>query len=148
MKDRFRMPEIKKDEELAEIIKKVKKVAVVGISKDEGKPSYYVSKALVERGFKLFGVNPKYEGQEILGMKVYSSLLDIPEELEAVLVFRPPNEVPKIAEEAKKKGFSVFWMQPGTTNLGVKEELINLGYTVVSERCMKEVSERFLPKTT
>lgn len=142
------MPEIKKDEELAEIIKKIKKVAVVGISKDERKPSYYVSKALIERGFKLFGVNPKYEGQEILGMKVYSSLLDIPEEFEAVLVFRPPNEVPKIAKEARKKGFSVFWMQPGTTNLRVKEELINLGYSVVSERCMKEVSERFLPKAT
>lgn len=142
------MPEIKSDEELGELIKKVRSVAVIGISPDKKKASYFVSEALLKRGFKLYGVNPKYEGQEILGMKVYGSLSDIPEEIEVVLVFRPPSEVPKIMEEAIKKGFSIFWMQPGTTNLLVKDDLLKLGYTVVSERCMKEVSERFLPLTT
>lgn len=138
------MPEIVRDEELGEILKRVKKVAVIGISPHKEKASYYVSEALLKRGFKLFGVNPKYKGHEILGMKVYGSILEIPEEIEVVVVFRPPNEIPKIMDEAIKKGFYIFWMQPGTTNDLVKDELIKLGYNVVADKCMKVISEKFL----
>ncbi len=133
---------IERDEEIKEILENTKTVAVVGISPKPHKPSNYVPKFLKERGIRLFGVNPKYEGQKIMGIKVSKSLLDIKEDIDVILVFRPPEEVPKVLEEALQKGFKAFWMQPGTVNEEVKNKLILLGRKVVAGRCIKIETQR------
>lgn len=138
------MPIIEKDRDIYEILKGSRRVAVIGISTDPLKAGHYVPKTLKEKGFELYGVNPKYEGQEILGIKVYGSLDKIEEEIDVVCVFRPSKEMPEIAKGALLKGFKTFWMQPGTVNEEVKEDLDKKGFNVVAGRCMKIESERFL----
>lgn len=138
------MPIIEQDSELFNILKGNRRVAIIGISPDPSKAGHYVPETLKEKGFELFGVNPKYEGQEILGIKVYGSINKIEQDIDVVLVFRPPRDMPEIAKEALLKGFKTFWMQPGTVNEEVKEDLDKRGFNVVAGRCMKIESERLL----
>ncbi len=138
------MPVIDKDSDLYEILKGNRRVAVIGISPDPLKAGHFVPKTLKEKGFELYGVNPKYEGQKILGINVYGSLNEIEEDIDIVLVFRPPKDIPSIVEEALSKGFKTFWMQPGTVNEKVKDELDKKGFNVIAGRCMKIESERLL----
>lgn len=138
------MPILKTDDEIRKILQESKNVAVVGISPDPSRPSYFVSEVVKSYGFNMFFVNPKYAGQEILGEKVYSSLEEIPEEIDIVDVFRRPADVKYTAEEAKKKGFKTFWFQPGTVNDEVVKELDEEGYNVVVDKCMKVECQRLL----
>ncbi len=138
------MPLIEKDSDILKILKESKKVAVIGITNDPVKAGYYVPKRLKEKGFEIFGVNPKYKGEEILGTAVYGSLMEIKEDIDVVLIFRPPRDVLEIAKEALSKGFKTFWMQPNTVNEDVKNDLDKRGFNVVSGRCMKIESERLL----
>ncbi|MGC8868749.1 MAG: CoA-binding protein [Sulfurihydrogenibium sp.] len=138
------MPILKTDEEIKKVLENSKTVAVVGISEDPSRPSYFVSEAIKSYGFKLYFVNPKYAGKEILGEKVYKSILDIPDEIDIVDVFRRPADVVFTAEEALKKGFKTFWFQPGTYNPEVAEELNQKGYNVVIDKCMKVETQRLL----
>jgi predicted CoA-binding protein len=134
------------DEEskIEKVLKESKNIAVIGITKDPKKPGNYVPQVLKEKGFRLFGVNPEYAGEEIMGIKVFRSINEIPEDIDVVLVFRPPQDLPKIVNEAYAKGFKTFWMQPGTTDEEVKSELAKRGYNVVAERCIKIESERYI----
>ncbi|MBK3331606.1 CoA-binding protein [Persephonella atlantica] len=138
------MPVIESDEKIKEILEKQKNVAVIGISADPSRPSYFVSEVLQKYGFKLYFVNPKYAGQEILGEKVYRALSEIPDQIDIVDVFRRPVDVPPVAEEAEKKGFKTFWFQPGTVNEEVVKSLSDKGYNVVVDRCMKVEAMRLL----
>ncbi|MGQ9509441.1 MAG: CoA-binding protein [Thermodesulfobacteriota bacterium] len=138
------MPVIDNDYEIYKVLKEARRVAVIGISSDPLKAGYYVPKTLKEKGFELYGINPKYEGQEILGIKVYKSIDEIKEEVDVIVVFRPSKDLPEIAHKALSKGFKTFWMQPGTVNVGVKDELSRKGFNVVAGRCMKVESERLL----
>ena len=138
------MPILRDDRDLKEALTGCKNICVVGISPDPYKPSYFVSDVLQSRGFKLFLVNPNYAGWTILGEKVYASLDDVPEEIDLVNVFRRPSAVPALAEEAKKKGFKVFWMQPGTESPETIVKLDREGYRVVAGRCAKIESGRLL----
>ncbi len=138
------MPLIEHDTDLYNILKGCRRVAVVGISPDPLKAGHYVPKTLKEKGFELFGVNPKYEGQEILGIKVYGSINKIEQDIDVVVVFRPSRDMPEIAKEALLKGFKTFWMQPGTVNEEVKMDLDKRGFNVVAGKCMKMESERLL----
>ncbi|NTV28446.1 MAG: CoA-binding protein, partial [Methanothrix sp.] len=104
----------------------------------------FVSDVLQGRGFKLCFVNPNYAGRTILGEKVYASIRDIPDEIDIVDVFRRPSAVPALAEEAKKKGFKVFWMQPGAESPEAIKQLDKEGYGVVAGRCAKIESSRLL----
>lgn len=140
------MPIIERDPELYDILKRSRRIAIIGISPDPLKAGHYVPKTLKEKGFELFGVNPKYEGQEILGIKVYGSINKIEQDIDVVLVFRPSRDIPEIAKGALQKGFKTFWMQPGTVNEEVKEDLDKRGFNVVAGRCMKIESERLLKK--
>ncbi len=138
------MPILRDDKEIKKALKECKNICIVGISPDPYKPSYFVSSVLQSHGFKLCLVNPNYEGQEILGEKVYGSIEEIPGEIDIVDVFRRPSAVPEVAEEAKRKGFKTFWMQPGTENKDVIIELDKEGYNVVFGRCAKVESLRLL----
>jgi len=138
------MPILRDDNDLREALRSCRTICVVGISPDPYRPSYFVSDALMSRGFKLYLVNPKYAGKTILGQKVYASLKDIPDEIDIIDVFRRPSAVPALAEEAKKKGFNVFWMQPGTESPEAIVGLDRDGYNVVAGRCAKIESGRLL----
>lgn len=138
------MPILQTDEGLEKILKESKNVAVVGISPNPLKPSYFVSEVVKSYGFNMFFVNPKYAGEEILGEKVYASLEEIPEEIDIVNVFRRPADIKYTAEEAKKKGFKTFWFQPGTVNDKVVKQLDKVGYNVVVDRCMKVELKKLL----
>ncbi|MCS7280269.1 MAG: CoA-binding protein [Desulfobacterota bacterium] len=138
------MPLLETDDSIRKILETARKVAVFGITKDPNKPSNFVPKALKEKGFSLVGINPRYAGQQIEGIKVFGSLSEVSEEIDVVLVFRRPEDLPEIVNQAELKGFRTFWMQPGTVNEAVKEDLINKGYNVVARRCMKIEAERLL----
>lgn len=131
------MPLITSKEEIRKILQSSKSTAVVGISPEPSRPSYFVSEVVKRYGFKLFFVNPKYEGAVILGERVYRTLLDIPEEIHIVNIFRRPGDVAFTAEEAVKKGFKTFWFQPQTLNKDVSRRMSENGYNVVENYCLK-----------
>jgi hypothetical protein len=106
-----------------EVLKNAKTVAVMGISPDPERPSYYVSERVVNKGMhKVYFVNPRYAGQEILGIKVLSSLDEVPEPIDIVNVFRNPAHIEPIFEEAIKVGAKCVWLQPGCENMEVIEK--------------------------
>jgi uncharacterized protein len=138
------MPILTKEEEIRRALLDCRTIAVVGISPVPYKPSYFVAEVLRDRGFKICLVNPNYAGQEILGEKVYACLKDIPEEIDIIDIFRRPSAVPDLAEEAKAKGFKVFWMQPGTENPETINKLDKEGYSIIAGRCAKIESSRLI----
>jgi len=106
-----------------EVLKNAKTVVVVGISPDPERPSYYVSERVISKGLhRVYFVNPKYAGQEILGIKVLSSLEEVPEPIDIVDVFRNPAHIEPIFEEALKVGAKCVWLQLGCENMDVIEK--------------------------
>jgi len=138
------MPILRDDRSIRDLLQSCRTICVVGISPDPFKPSHFVSSALKSRGFRLCFVNPNYAGQEILGERVYASMADVPGEIDIVDVFRRPSALPEVAEQARKKGFGTFWMQPGTENPEVIAALDREGYNVIYNRCAKTESLRLL----
>lgn len=138
------MPVIEDYEELREILKNSRTVAVVGISPNKYKPSYFVSEMVMKYGFKMYFINPDYEGEEILGEKVLDSLKDVPEKIDILDVFRRPEAIPGLAEEARNVGFETFWLQPGTENWDVIEALDQEGRNVVPGLCIKTCCQLLL----
>ena len=85
---------------------------MVGVSKDDKKPSTIVMKYMQKYGFKVIPVNPSAKGQKILGEKVFGKLEDIKTSIDIVDVFRPSKEATKYAQESVKIGAKVLWLQP------------------------------------
>jgi hypothetical protein len=138
------VPIVDDPEMLRAILKRSRTVAVVGISPEEGRPSHFVSEVVKSYGFKVYLINPVHRGEEILGEKVLGSLREVPEKIDIVDVFRRPEAVAGLAEEAREKGFETFWLQPGTENEGVIEALDREGRTVVPGICIKTCCQLLL----
>jgi len=127
------------DEQIKQILQKYKKVAVVGLSPDPSRPSHGVARYLQRRGFKIIPVNPKEK--EILREKAYPNLSSIPEKVEIVDIFRRPEHVPPVVDEAIKIGAKVIWMQEGVINHPAAIKASQNSITVIMDRCMaKECS--------
>ncbi|MEM0304769.1 MAG: CoA-binding protein [Saccharolobus sp.] len=127
------------EELIKEILLKYKNIATVGFSKDPSKAAFQVPKFLLNHGYNVIPVNPS--ANEILGKKSYPTILDIPEKIEVVEIFRPSNEVPKIVdqvlERVKKAGdVKVIWMQEGIRNNESAEKARKAGLIVIQDRCM------------
>ncbi|WP_240931261.1 CoA-binding protein [Acidianus sulfidivorans] len=127
------------DEVIADVLKKYKNIATIGFSKDPSKPSHAVPKFLISKGYKVIPVNPTVN--EILGMKSYKSILEVPDKIDIVEVFRPSAEVPKIVDEVlqrvKEKGdVKVIWLQEGIKNDEAAEKARKAGLIVIQDRCM------------
>ncbi|MCS6958016.1 MAG: CoA-binding protein [Aquificaceae bacterium] len=106
-----------------DVLKSSRVVAVIGISPDPERPSYYVSERLISKGMhRVYFINPKYAGQEILGIRVLSSLEEVPEAVDIVNVFRNPAHVEPVFEEAIRVGAKTIWLQPGCENMEVIEK--------------------------
>ena len=122
------------DEQIKQILQKYKRVAVMGLSSNPSRPSNGVARYLQGRGFKIIPVNPKET--EILGEISFPDLSSIPEKVEIVDIFRRPEHVPLIVNEAIKIGTKVVWMQEGVINHPAAIEASQNGIMVVMDRCM------------
>jgi len=137
------------DEEIKNVLEKYRVIAVVGMSKDPMKPGHYVPKFLIRHGYKIIPVNPTVD--EVLGLKSYPSLNEIPEDVEVVDVFRRPEHTPEVAEEAVKKKAKVLWLQEGIYNAQAVEIAKNGGLIVVWNSCIMKEHNRLIgskPYTT
>jgi predicted CoA-binding protein len=108
---------------------------VVGLSADWYRPSYFAAKYMIEHGYRVIPVNPKYP--EILGQRCYRSLQDIPEPVQIVDVFRKTQDVPPIAEAAIAIGAKVLWQQLGVRNEAAAAKARAAGLETVMDRCVK-----------
>jgi uncharacterized protein len=121
------------------ILSTVKTIAMVGFSPKDNRPSYFVFKYLQERGYRMIPVNPGHAGKEILGQKVYAKLVDIPEPVDMVDIFRAAQFVPPVVEEALtlKPPPQVIWMQLTVRNDEAAALAEQAGMKVVMNRCPK-----------
>lgn len=131
------------DLELKEIIGTAKNVAVIGASSDTSKPSFMVFKYLQDKtSFILFPINPKE--QSIAGVKAYSSLAEVPSKIDICVVFRRPEFMPEVLEDALAVNVKVLWMQLGIRNELVAEIATDKGMKVIQDRCIKIEHARLL----
>lgn len=122
---------------IADILKTVKTIAMVGASKDKTKFSYGVLRVLHETGYDMIPVNPSLAGQEIRGLPVSPSLAAIDRPIDMVQVFRRPEELPQIAKDAVEVGAKVLWGQIGVRNDEAAKIAEAAGLKVVMNRCPK-----------
>jgi predicted CoA-binding protein len=120
---------------LRRILRESKVIAVVGLSADWFRPSYFAAKYMQEHGYRVIPVNPKYP--EILGEKCYPSLRDIHQPVDMVDVFRKTADVMPIAEDAIRIGAKVLWQQLGVRNQEAAAKARAAGLETVMDRCVK-----------
>ena len=130
------------DKEMKEILLSVKTIASVGVSSNPEKESYEVVAYLKEQGYRIIPVNPT--APEILSEKTYPSLGNIPEKVDVVQVFRKPEDVPPVVEEAIKIGAKVVWMQEGIVNEEAAQKAREAGLQVVMDACMRATHRRLI----
>ncbi len=120
---------------LRRILRECRTIAVVGLSANWYRPSYFAAKYMLDHGYTVIPVNPTY--QEVLGQKCYPSLKDIPVPVDMVDCFRRSEDIPAIAEEAVGIGAKVLWMQLGVINEAARRQALGAGLEVVMDRCVK-----------
>ena len=112
-----------------------KTIAVVGLSSDPARPSYGVARYLQRQGYRIIPVNPNE--QKVLGEQAYPSLREVPVPVDVVDVFRRPDAVPEIVEDAIAIGAPVLWLQQGVIHPQAAARAQAAGLAVVMDRCMK-----------
>jgi len=117
------------------ILKKYRKIAVVGVSDKPYRDSHIVARFMMNHGYEVFPVNPNLDS--VLGVKCYPSLLEIPEKVELVDIFRRSEFVEPIVEEAIQIGARAVWMQLGVANEKAAQKALNAGLEVVMNHCWK-----------
>ena len=120
---------------LRRILRECKTIAVVGLSANWYRPSFFAAKYMQEHGYRVIPVNPSYPA--ILGEKCYASLRDIPEKIDMVDCFRKSSEIEPIAADAIAIGAKVLWMQLGVMNEKAADKARKAGLEVVQDRCVK-----------
>ena len=121
-------------EDCVALLKRCKTIAVVGLSPNASRPSYGVSAAMQDFGYRIIPVHPA--AKEILGEKVYPSLSAIPEKPDLVDVFRQPEFVDEVVDECLKLGYKNLWLQDGVVNVPAAARAVAGGMTVVMDRCV------------
>jgi predicted CoA-binding protein len=130
------------DKVMKDILLSTKTIASVGLSSSMEKESYWIVNYLKEQGYRIIPVNPT--ATEILGEKVYPSLSAIPDKVDVVQVFRKPEDVPPVVEEAIKIGAKVVWMQEGIVNEEAAQKAREAGLQVVMDACMRATHRRLI----
>lgn len=121
--------------ELRRILKSAKTIAVVGLSAEWHRPSYFAAKYMQQHGYRIVPVNPRYA--EVLGEKSYASLAEIPFPVDIVDVFRRTDDVLPIAQQAVAIGAKCLWQQIGVKNLEADRLAGGAGLDTVMDRCVK-----------
>jgi uncharacterized protein len=132
---------ITSDNELAQLLSKTKRVAVVGISDKEDRPSNGVSRWLMRNShLELYFVNPALT--EVLGRPCYASLADIPEPIDMVDIFRKVSDIPAVVDEAIAIGAKSIWIQLGLVDEASAARAVSAGLDVAMDLCIKVEYER------
>lgn len=130
-------PLVYSDALIRQVLNDVKVSAMVGASANEMRPSYFAMTYLLNKGYRVVPVNPRYAGGEILGQRVYGTLAEVPEVPDMVQIFRASKDVPPVVEAALDKGIKVIWMQLGVRHDGAAAAAEARGATVIMDRCPK-----------
>ena len=127
---------------LRRILARSRTLAVVGLSAQWYRPSYFAAKYMQDHGYRIVPVNPRYE--EVLGQKCYPDLRSIPHPVDLVDCFRKASDIPPLAEDAIAIGAKVLWMQLGIVNEAAAQLAVAAGLDVVMNRCVKIEHARIL----
>ncbi len=119
---------------IEKLLRETKIIAVVGLSSDVTRPSYGVSAYMQRAGYRIIPVNPAET--EVLGERAYASLADVPEIVDMVNIFRRPNHVPGVVEDAIAKGARSVWMQVGVVHEEAAAKARAAGLEVVMDQCL------------
>ena len=120
---------------LRRILKENRTIAVVGLSANWYRPSYFAAKYMMEHGYRIIPVNPQYEA--VLGQKCYASLRDIPDKVDMVDCFQKTERILALAEDAIAIGARVLWQQIGVRNEAAALRVKAAGLDSVMDRCVK-----------
>jgi predicted CoA-binding protein len=130
------------DQEIANILKTCKRIAVVGLSNKPDRASYQVAKYMQEAGYEIIPVNPVVD--EVLGMKAVKSLSDLDGEVDIINVFRRSEETVPVALAAARTNAKVFWLQLGIINEEAGEIAAKAGMKVIMDKCIKVEHHRLM----
>ena len=127
---------------IRDLLLRAKTIAVVGLSSDPMRPSFGVSQWMQRKGYRIIPVNPNET--EVLGARAYGSLAEIPEQVDLVDVFRRPQFVPEVVDEAIRLNIPAIWLQEGVVHKVAAQKARDAGLTVVMDLCiLKEHRARF-----
>ncbi len=129
------------DKDIQHIFHSTKVIAMVGLSRHHEADSYRVAAYLQERGFRIIPIEPK--ANEILGEKSYASLLEVPEKIDVVNIFRKPEEVSEIVDSAITIGAKTVWMQERIVHGVAAAKAHEAGLQVVMDKCMMKEHKRY-----
>jgi predicted CoA-binding protein len=129
-------------ERVAELLRRAKTIAVVGLTDSPMRPSFGVSGYMQSQGYRIIPVNPKV--RDALGEKAYATLLDVPEKIDIVNIFRRPDAVPEIVDQAIELNVPAIWMQEGVIHEAAAEKARNAGIFVVMDRCILKEHWRYV----
>jgi uncharacterized protein len=127
--------------ERLQIIQNAKSVALVGVSNNPIRSSNFVASYLVRTPFQTYAVNPAYD--EVLGLKSYDTLADLPEVPDIIDVFRRHDAIPEVVDQAIEVGAKVVWLQLGIRHDEAAQKAVDAGLLVVQDRCLKIEHARF-----
>ena len=130
------------DQMMKDILVSAKTIASVGLSSNQQKESFWIASYLKDQGYRIIPVNPTAD--EILGEKAYPDLSSIPEQVDVVQVFRRPEDVPPVVEEAIKIGAKAVWMQEGIVHEEAAQKAREAGLQVVMDACMRATHRRLI----
>jgi len=130
------------EKEMKEILLSAKTVASVGLSSNPAKESFGIVQYLKDQGYRIIPVNPT--ATEIMGEKAYPDLASIPDKVDVVQVFRKPEDVPPVVDDAIKIGAKVVWMQEGVVHEGAAQKAREAGLQVVMDACMRATHRRLI----
>ncbi len=121
-------------ERIVDLLQQSKTIAVVGLSDNPLRPSFGVSSYMQSQGYRIIPVNPTVTNS--LGEHAYPTLLEVPEKIDIVNIFRRPEAVPEIVEQAIQLGVPAIWMQEGVVHEAAAEKARKAGIFVVMDRCI------------
>ena len=124
----------RESERITEVLQRAKTIAVVGLTDTPTRPSYGVSHYMQAQGYRIIPVNPNIT--DWMGEKAYASLLDVPEKIDIVDVFRRSEAVPDVVEQAIQIKAPVIWMQEGVIHEAAAEKARQTGIFVVMDKCI------------
>ena len=135
-----------RDEDIKDILKKYRTIAVYGMSKNQEKAAHYVPAFLLGKGYAIIPVNPTAD--EIIKLKCYADLKNIAEQIDILQVFRPSAQVPEVVQEALDRkrvrgDIAVIWLQDGIYNEEARKRAEQAGIIFIQDRCMMKEFKRF-----
>lgn len=128
-------------ERITDLLKQARTIAVVGLTDNPLRPSFGVSSYMQSQGYRIIPVNPNLS--ESLGEKAYAGLLEVPEKIDIVNIFRRPEAVPEVVDEAIQLKVPAIWMQEGVVHEAAAEKARQAGIFVVMDRCILKDHMRY-----